>query len=122
MELESFKGEIDPDRLTNWLLKLGQYFDIHEVPKYAKLKIMETRLEGHALIWWQFVTSVAHYSPPTWVEFVRLVKKKCMPFNVEGQLLREFQNLKQGGLIIKEYMEKLLVLSTCMCLQEEEAT
>ena len=52
MELERFKGEIDLDRLTNWLLKLDQYFDIHEVLEYVKLKIMETKLEGHALIWW----------------------------------------------------------------------
>ena len=83
---------------------------------------METKLEGHALIWWQFVKSAAHYSPPTWADFECLVKKKFMPFDVEGQLFKDFQNQKQGGLSIKEYMEKLLALSTRMCLQEEEAT
>ena len=121
LELDSFKGEVDPEILTNWLLKLAQYFEIHEVPDYAKLKIMETKLEGHALIWWQFLKSAAHFSPPTWADFERLVKRKFMPFDVEGQLFRDLQNLKQGGLSVKEYMERLLALSTRMCLQEEES-
>lgn len=112
LELECYKGDLDAERLMNWLLKLGQYFEIHDVPDYAKLKIMETRLEGHALIWWQYVKAATQYSPPTWPDFERLIKKKFMPFDMEGQLFKEFQNLKQGSATVKEYAEKLMVLST----------
>ena len=45
-----------------------------------------------------------------------------MPFDVEGQLFWDFNNLRQGGLSVKEYMEKLLTLTTQMGLQEGEAT
>ena len=122
MELECFKGELDPDKLTSWLIKLDQYFDIHDVPEYAKLKIMETKLDGHALLWWQCLKSAPNYSTPTWTEFMRIAKKKFMPFDVEAQLFKDFYNHKQGGTTVKEYADKLMELTTKMGVDESEAT
>lgn len=66
MDLESFKGKLDPDKLKSWLIKLDQYFGIHDGPEYAKLKIMETKLDGHVLLWWQRLNLAPHYSTSTW--------------------------------------------------------
>ena len=121
MELESFKGELDPNKLTNWLIKMEQYFGIHDVLEYAKLKIMEMKLDGHVLLWWQHIKSAPHYSAPTRVEFSRVLKKNFMPFDIEAQLLKEFHNHKQGLTSVKEYADKMLDLSTKMMVEEREA-
>lgn len=121
MHLDGFKGELDWDKLVNWIIKLEQYFEIHKVPEYVKVKIMKTKLKGHALLWWQHLKASSHFVTPLWPEFVRILRKKFMPFDMEGQLFRDFQNLRQGPLGVKEYMDKLLELSTKMFVQEDEA-
>ena len=122
MELECFKGELDPDKLMSWLIKLDQYFGIHDVLEYAKLKVMETKLNGYALLWWQCLKSAPNYSAPTWTEFMRIVKNKFMPFDIEAQLFKDFYNHRQGGMTVKEYTDKLMELTTKMGVDKSEAS
>ena len=96
MELESFKGEINHDRLTNRLLRLGQYFDIHEVPEYAKFKIMETKLEVHALVWWQYM------------------KLKIMETKFDGHMFLIVETHQDDTALLYAYLDGI-----CVALEEE---
>ena len=79
------------------------------------MKIMVTRLKGHAAIWWEELhISRQRKGKPRikqWDKMVRKLKGKFMPKDYQLNHFKQLQNLKQKGMTVKEYTEQFYKLN-----------
>ena len=76
-----------------------------------KVKIVVTRLKGHASLWWENLQTDRQRRGKekimTWPKIVNKVKKQFLSTDYQVSLLRKIQNLKQKDMTVKEYTEEL---------------
>ena len=63
-------------------------------------------LQGEAANWWEIVIEETGEDNITWAEFKRKFEGKFFSGAEQGRPLEQFIALKQGGLSIKEYVNK----------------
>ena len=55
LEIVAYNGGLNPEELVDWINTMDKHFDFVEMPEYKKVKFVVTRLQGHALLWWDGV-------------------------------------------------------------------
>ena len=50
--LSTYDGNLSAEGLIDWIGKLDRYFDYEEIEEDKKVKLVVTRLKGHATLWW----------------------------------------------------------------------
>ena len=89
---------------------MEKFFEFENTLDNRKVKIVVTRLKGHASLWWEHLQidrkRRGKEKIKTWVKMVRKIKNKFLPIDYQVSLLRKMQNLKQKDMIVKEYTEE----------------
>ena len=110
VEILVYEGSLNAEELMDWISTLDKYFDYEEVDDKKKVKFAITRLECHVANWWdELQTSRARKGKSKikqWDKMVSRLKAKFMPKDYQLNIFRPLQNLRQKGLIVKEYIEE----------------
>jgi hypothetical protein len=88
----------------------GKYFDYEDIDEEKRVNHIVTRLKGHATLWWDELhglTEGGKENPRlrTWDRMLAKFKDKFMPKDYQLNLFKKLQNLRQKGMLVKEYTE-----------------
>ena len=53
--MSTYDGNLSAEGLIDWIGEIDRYFDYEEVEEDKKVKLVVTRLKGHAALWWDSV-------------------------------------------------------------------
>ena len=76
-----------------------------------RIRLATFQLEGESLVWWDWVKTSRDLEAMTWAEFHVLFLRKYFPATARHAKAREFLELKQGTMIVMDYVEKLTELA-----------
>ena len=114
IEIPSQDGNLNVDELMDQISSMDKFFDLGEIEDKKKVKYATTKLKGHASIWWdELQTSKVRKGKPKikqWDKMIRKLKKIFMPKDYQLDLFKQLQNLRQKGMIVKEYTEEFYKL------------
>ena len=110
VEVTSYDGKLDRNVVLDQISNIEKFFEYENTPDNKKVKLAVTRLEGHALLWWEHLQtnrkSRGKEKIITWLKMVNKVKKKFLLSDYQLSLLRKMQNLRQKDMTMKEYTEE----------------
>ena len=105
-----YEGKLNVAKLMDWINSLNKYFDFEEVEDKNKVIYVVTRLKGHAAIWWDelHIHRERGGKPKIkyWDKMLYKIKSQFMPKDYQLTLVRQLQNLRQKGMIVKECTEE----------------
>ena len=97
-----------------------EFFEYQNTHDNKKVKILVTRLKGHASLWWEYLQTDRQRRGKEkiriWPMMVNEVKKKFLPTNYQVSLFRKMKILKQKDMTVKEYTEKFYRLDMWMMM------
>ena len=53
VEVVPYDGKLDPNVVLVWISNMEKFFEYENTPDSRKVKIVVTRLKGHASFWWE---------------------------------------------------------------------
>ena len=77
----------------------------------TKIKITAFQLKGESQVWWDWVKASRDFEAMTWKEFREFFMGKFFPTSAQHAKAREFLELKQGTMIVLEYVAKFTELA-----------
>ena len=93
VEIAAYNGGLNMKELVDWINSVDKHFDFFEVPKDKKFKFAVTRLNIHALLWWdgvQVERRRLHKQPiKIWSRMITKLKEKFIPKDYELALYRQ---------------------------------
>ena len=96
--------------MIEWIRELYQYFDYEEIEEDKKVKLVVTRLKGHAALWWDSVQAERKKKNKSVIKsWDRMIAKMRVKFLLEDyrlSLYRQMQNLRKILLTVREYTEE----------------
>ena len=99
VEVVPYDGKFDTNVVLDWILDMKNFFEYENTPDNRTLKLVVTRLKGHASLWWKHLQTDRQRRGKekikTWPKMVRKVKNKFLLVNYQVSLLRKMQNLRQ---------------------------
>ena len=99
----------------NWINALNKYFDFEEIEDKNKVRYATTRLKGHAAIWWDELQihreRRAKSKIHSWDKMLSKIRSQFMPKDYQLNLIRQLQNIRQKGILVREYTEEFFKLS-----------
>ncbi|KAM1507545.1 hypothetical protein TB2_016611 [Malus domestica] len=99
-----YKGDIDPEKLDNWIDVLETYYTVYKYSNAQKIKFASLKLSSHALTWWTSYQRRYNVSDLTWKNFKILLRKQFYPVGYEEEKWYKWQHYKQRfGQTIQEY-------------------
>ena len=54
-ELSTYYGSLIVEHLIDWISELDKYFECDEIEEDKRVRLVVTRLKGHASLWWDSV-------------------------------------------------------------------
>ncbi|KAF4374839.1 hypothetical protein F8388_010713, partial [Cannabis sativa] len=106
-----FSGSTSPDDAEEWIQRLEEIFDIIGCSDEQKLSVTRFLLERDAFHWWKGVKLCYPYpSTISWVDFRREFYDKYFPRSYRDAKLREFLQLTQGYMSVRQYEDKFISL------------
>jgi hypothetical protein len=101
---------LDVEEMLDWIRSMDKYFDYEDVDGEKRVRHVVTRLKGHATLWWDELQSERQSRGKqkinNWDRMVAKMKAKFMPKYYQINLFKKLQNLRQKGMIVKEYIEE----------------
>ena len=76
-----------------------------------RIKLAAFHLEGESQVWWDWINASRNLEAMTWEEFRELFIGKYFPTFALHEKSREFLDLKQGTMILLEYVAKFTELA-----------
>ena len=84
---------------------MEKFFEYESTLDNRKVKIVVTRLKGHASLWWEYLQTDRQRRRKekirTWLKMVNKVKNKFLPIDYQVNLFRKKKNLKQKDMTMK---------------------
>jgi len=97
-DLPMFPGKMNPEECLDWIEAMENYFECEEVAENQKVKIVNSRMKGPALSWWNFIQNerIEDDRNPisTWRKMVLEIKKQFVPEDYEVNLNKKLHNLR----------------------------
>ena len=85
-----------------------------EVPEAHWVRLASCRLEDKAAFWWEAAQRSnfvgREFNTITWEEFIDVFNVMYYPEQLREQKSREFSNLKQGEMTVRDYEQKFIQL------------
>ena len=83
-ELPMYNGEVNAERVNNWIRQLEVYFRIQKLHEDdINIQLASLRLEGATLVWWEAKTQeemrIHGKISISWVEFISSIKRQFYP-------------------------------------------
>ncbi|VVA37885.1 PREDICTED: mutant gag-pol poly [Prunus dulcis] len=75
VDIPIYKGDVDPEKLDNWIDTLETYFTVYKYSNVQKIKFASLKLSSHALTWWKSYERRYDVSELTWKNFKMLFEK-----------------------------------------------
>jgi hypothetical protein len=98
-ELPMYNGEVNAEKLDNWVRQMEVYCSVQQINDEAtKIKLASLRLAGTTLIWWQ--SKLQHGTQqignvfPSWKDFIFALRKQFYPLGYKEKDLIEWKSLK----------------------------
>jgi hypothetical protein len=98
-ELPMYDGEVNAERLDNWVRQMEVYFIVQQIKDEAThIKLASLRLASTTLIWWQSklqngMQQVGNVFP-SWQSFIYALRNKFYPLSYKEKVLIEWKDLK----------------------------
>jgi hypothetical protein len=97
--LPMYDGEVNAEKLDNWVRHMEVYFNVQKIKYEAtKIRLASLCLESTTLIWWQ--SKMQHGTQqvgnifPSWHDFISALRKQFYPLGYNEKYLIEWQSLK----------------------------
>jgi hypothetical protein len=98
-ELHMYNGEVNAEKLDNWVRQVEVYCSVHQFNGEAtKIKSTSLRLANTTLIWWQ--SKFQHGTQqignvfPSWQDFIFALRKQFYPLGYKEKALIEWKSFK----------------------------
>jgi hypothetical protein len=110
-ELPIYDGEVNAEKLYNWIRKMEVYCSVQKIKDEAtQIKLASLRLAGTSLIWWksklQNGTQQVGKVFPSWKSFISALRKQFYPLDYKEKALIEWRSLKlRKGQTVQEYTD-----------------
>ena len=72
----------------------------------TRIRLVAFQLEGESQVWWDWVKALRNLEAMIWKEFCELFMDKYFPASARHAKAREFLELKQGTMMVLEYVAK----------------
>ena len=96
----------------HWFRQVEKILEIMKITSDAtRIKLVVFQLEGESQVWWDWVKAPRNLEATTWEEFRELFMDKYFPTSNQHAKAREFLELKQGTMIVLEYVAKFIELA-----------
>ena len=96
----------------NWFRQVERILEAMEITSDASwIRLATFRLEGESQIWWDWVRVSRDPETMSWGEFRELFMGKFFSATARYAKAREFLELKQGTMIVMEYVAKFTELA-----------
>lgn len=111
-ELPTYNGEVDAEKLDNWIKQVEVYCRIQKFTDDAsKIQLATLCLGGTALIWWESRTQedLSRYGKiiSSWFEFTTTLKKQFYQLGHMQKAVMNWQSLRQEkGQSVQEYTQE----------------
>ena len=103
----TFTGEGDPMVADHWFPQIKKVLEAMEITFNAtRIKLVAFQLEGESQVWWEWVKASRDIEVMTRAEFHELFMGKYFSATVRHVKAQEFLELKQGTMIVMEYVAK----------------
>jgi hypothetical protein len=110
-----YEGNLDLEELLDWVSVLDKYFDYEGNDDENNVKHGVTILKGHATLWWDELQvdrrCKGKSKIKSWDRMVAKLKAKFIPKYYQINMFRKLKNLRQKGLLVKEYTEEFYRLN-----------
>jgi hypothetical protein len=110
-ELPIYDGEVNAERLDNWVRQMEVYCSVQQIKDEAtQIKLASLRLASTSLIWWQSKLQNKRQQVgnvfPSWKSFISSLRKQFYPLGYKDKALIEWQDLKlRKGKTVQEYTD-----------------
>lgn len=109
-EIPNYDGSLSADVPLDWVSELDKYFENEEISEDKRVRFAATKLKGYAALWWDSVQAdkkrMNKLPIRKWPRMVAKLKGRFLPKDYQVELYRRVQNLRQKGMIVKEYIEE----------------
>ena len=100
LELPNFDGEVNAQKLDNWIRKLEFYLRIQNFhDEETKIQLASLRMEGTTLVWWEVKTKeeIKKYGKIilSWSDLIFAMKQQFFPLAHMQKAIMDWQNFKQ---------------------------
>ena len=93
----------------HWFMQIEKVLEAMEITFDAiRIRLAAFQLEGVAQVWWKWARTSRDLEAMTWAEFQELFMGKYFPEIAKAQ---EFLELKQGAMIVMDYVTRLTELA-----------
>ncbi|KAF6138196.1 hypothetical protein GIB67_011036 [Kingdonia uniflora] len=124
LKVPEFTGKSDADAFIEWLDKVECIFNYKKYGDLKQVMIIESRLTGFALIWWNNVQQARRtvgYRPILeWWKMRRELKERFIPMNYGEVAFGKLQSLKMGLASLDDYTDQYYLLEAHAQLYETE--
>jgi hypothetical protein len=127
-ELPIYDGEVNAEKLDNWIRQMEVYCSVQQIKDEAtQIKLASLRLAGTTLIWWQSKLQKGTQNVgnvfPSWKDFISALRKQFYPLGYKEKAIIEWQSLKlRKGQTVQEYTDgfRKMALMLDIPLQTQE--
>ena len=109
-----FKGTTDTEKAEAWTLNMLKSFRAMEVPEAHWVRLASCMFEEAAAFWWDSAQRSnfvgREFNTISLGEFMDVFNLKYYPEQIREQKSREFSNLKQGEMTVRDYEHKFIQL------------
>ena len=96
----------------HWFGQVERVLEAMEITSdMTRIRLATFQLEGESQVWWDWVKTSRIREAMTWGEFRELFMDKFSPALARHAKAQEFLELKQGSMIVLEYVAKFTELS-----------
>ncbi|KAF6152439.1 hypothetical protein GIB67_035507 [Kingdonia uniflora] len=124
LKVPEFTGKFDADSFIEWLDKVERIFNYKKYGDKKQVMIIEYRLTGFALTWWNSVQQARRtsgYHPISeWWKMRRELKERFIPMNNGDVAFRKLQSLKMGLSSLDDCTDEYYLLEARARLHETE--
>jgi hypothetical protein len=108
----TFSQATDPMEAKDWLKGVEKKLVIAQCMDHEKVHFTAHQLFGMAANWWEtYCNTHADVDSITWNEFKAHFCNHCVPHGTMKLKKKEFADLKQGSMIVNEYLNSFIQLS-----------
>ena len=108
----TFIGGGDLMVADHWFRQIKKVLEAMKITFDAtKIMLVAFQLEGESQVWWVWVKTFEDIEAMTWAEFHELFMGKYFPATARHAKAQELLELKQGMMIVMEYVTKFIELA-----------
>ena len=90
MEFSNFLGTLTPKDPIDWISELEDYFELEDIEDPLRVRLAQTKLKGHATLWWKQLQrdreEKGEMKITRWRLMVTKLKAKFIPIDYKFEL------------------------------------